>query len=111
MTGTLICNYICSQKAKLGTLPKNGALVSTIVSSEMTKAIAKKYNLAYFDVLTGFKYIGEKIKEFEQTGNTSMYLVLKKVMVAFLVHTQEIRTQLLPHFLFAKWQHTISQEV
>ena len=67
MTGTLICNYICSQKAKLGTLPKNGALVSTIVSSEMTKAIAKKYNLAYFDVLTGFKYIGEKIKEFEQT--------------------------------------------
>lgn len=68
MTGTLICNYICSQKANLGTLPKNGALVSTIVSSEMTKAIAKKYNLAYFDVLTGFKYIGEKIKEFEQTG-------------------------------------------
>ena len=68
MTGTLICNYICSQKAKLGTLPKNGALVSTIVSSEMTKAIAKEYNLAYFDVLTGFKYIGEKIKEFEQTG-------------------------------------------
>ena len=68
MTGTLICNYICSQKAKLGTLPKNGALVSTIVSSEMTKAIAKKYNLAYFDVLTVFKYIGEKIKEFEQTG-------------------------------------------
>lgn len=68
MTGTLICNYICSQKAKLGTLPKNGALVSTIVSSEMTKAIAEKYNLAYFDVLTGFKYIGEKIKEFEQTG-------------------------------------------
>ena len=62
MTGTLICNYICSQKAKLGTLP-------TIVSSEMTKAIAKKYNLAYFDVLTGFKYIGEKIKEFEQTGD------------------------------------------
>lgn len=69
MTGTLICNYICSQKAKLCTLPKNGALVSTIVSSEMTKAIAKKYNLAYFDVLTGFKYIGEKIKEFEQTGD------------------------------------------
>ena len=69
MTGTLICNYICSQKAKLGTLPKNGALVSTIVSSEMTKAIAKKYNLANFDVLTGFKYIGEKIKEFEQTGD------------------------------------------
>ena len=69
MTGTLICNYICSQKAKLGTLPKNGSLVSTIVSSEMTKAIAKKYNLAYFDVLTGFKYIGEKIKEFEQTGD------------------------------------------
>ncbi len=46
----------------------------------MTKAIAKKYNLAYFDVLTGFKYIGEKIKEFETDWRLPvMYSVLKKV--------------------------------
>jgi phosphoglucomutase len=69
MTGTLICEYILSQKKASARLPKNGAVVSTIVSSDMTKAIAKEYGMAYFDVLTGFKYIGEKIKQFEQTGS------------------------------------------
>ncbi len=69
MTGTLICEYICSQKKAAGTLPANGAIVSTIVSTDMTKAIAKEYGLAYFDVLTGFKYIGQKIKEFEADGS------------------------------------------
>lgn len=69
MTGVLIADYILSQRQKAGTLPKNGALISTIVSSDMTKAIAKYYNMDYYEVLTGFKYIGEKIKEFEQTGS------------------------------------------
>lgn len=73
MTGTLICEYICSQKKALGKLPANGAIVSTIVSSDLTKEIAKEYSLAYFDVLTGFKYIGQKIKEFE-TDNSHSYV-------------------------------------
>ncbi len=68
-TGTLLCEYICSRKKELGTLPKNGAIVSTIVSTELTKAIAKEYGLTYYDVLTGFKYIGEKIKGFEQNND------------------------------------------
>lgn len=68
MTGTLICEYILSQKKAIGKLPANGAVVSTIVSSDMTKAIAKEYGMTYYDVLTGFKYIGDKIKMFEQTG-------------------------------------------
>lgn len=69
MTGVLLADYILSQKKANETLPKNGALVSTIVSTNMTQAIAKYYDVAIYEVLTGFKYIGEKIKEFEQTGS------------------------------------------
>ena len=69
MTGSLLCEYILSQKKANGTLPANGAVVSTIVSTDMTKAICKEYGMKYFDVLTGFKYIGEKIKEFEADGS------------------------------------------
>lgn len=73
MTGVLICDYILSQKKLSGTLPENGAIVSTIVSTDMTKAIAKHFNVDLYEVLTGFKYIGEKIKEFENT-NSNTYL-------------------------------------
>ncbi len=66
MTGVLLCEYVLSQKKAKGELPENAAVVSTIVSSNMTKQIAKAYNTKYFEVLTGFKYIGEKIKMFEQ---------------------------------------------
>lgn len=69
MTGSLLCEYILSQKKEAGTLPSNGAVVSTIVSTDMTKAICAEYGMKYFDVLTGFKYIGEKIKEFEADGS------------------------------------------
>jgi phosphoglucomutase len=69
MTGALLCEYILSQKAAKGELPKNGAVVSTIVSTDLTKAICANYGVKYFDVLTGFKYIGEKIKEFEANGD------------------------------------------
>ena len=69
MTGALLCEYILSQKKANGTLPVNGAVVSTIVSTDMTKAICTEYGMKYFDVLTGFKYIGEKIKEFEADGS------------------------------------------
>ena len=68
MTGTLIVNYILSQKKANGTLPSDAAVVSTIVSTKITREITKTYGAAYFDVLTGFKYIGEKIKEFEASG-------------------------------------------
>lgn len=71
MTGVLLTDYILSQKKASGTLPENGAVISTIVSTNMTKSIAEKYNVDYFEVLTGFKYIGEKIKQFEQTGSNN----------------------------------------
>lgn len=73
MTGILLTEYILSQKKENGTLPENGAIISTIVSTDMTKQIAQNYNIDYFEVLTGFKYIGEKIKEFESTGS-NIYL-------------------------------------
>lgn len=71
MSGMLIAEYILSQKKEKGTLPSNGALITTIVSTDLAKAIGKKYNLTVFEVLTGFKYIGEKIKEFEASHQYS----------------------------------------
>ena len=71
MTGTLLTHYILSHKKANGTLPDNAAVVSTIVSTKITREIAEKFGAAYFDVLTGFKYIGEKIKEFEESGSHS----------------------------------------
>ena len=68
MSGMLIAEYILSQKKEKGILPNNGALITTIVSTNLAKAIEKEYNLKLFEVLTGFKYIGEKIKEFEATN-------------------------------------------
>jgi phosphoglucomutase len=65
MSALLIAEYILSQKQKKGTLSKNGAIIKSIVSSTMAKAIAQEYNLKLIEVFTGFKYIGEKIKEFE----------------------------------------------
>ncbi|MCL2570764.1 MAG: phospho-sugar mutase [Defluviitaleaceae bacterium] len=71
MTGVLLTEYMLSERADL---PKNGAVISTIVSTNMTRAIAKAYDMDYFEVLTGFKYIGEMIKQFEETGNHTYIL-------------------------------------
>ena len=68
MTGVLLTEYLLSAKKAKGTLPKNGALIKTIVTTEMVRAVAKEYDVTLLEVLTGFKFIGEKIKEFEQTG-------------------------------------------
>lgn len=68
MSGLLIAEYQVSQKKQKGLLPKdtkNGALITTIVSSDMAHAMAKEYGLTVIEVLTGFKYIGEQIKLFE----------------------------------------------
>ncbi len=69
MSGLLIAEYVLSQKKEKGILPENGALVKTIVSSNMADAITKEYGITLIEVLTGFKYIGEQIKFFEQNHN------------------------------------------
>jgi len=68
MTGALLTNYVISQQKAKGILPANGAVVKTIVTTEMIRPIADEYGMKLFDVLTGFKYIGEKIKQFEESG-------------------------------------------
>ena len=67
MSALLIAEYLFSQRKEKGTLSKNGVLIKTIVSSNLADAIAKEYNLELMEVLTGFKYIGEQIKLFEET--------------------------------------------
>ena len=66
MSGLLIAEYELSTRKETGCLPKDGALVTTIVSSNMAEAIGKEYGIDVIEVLTGFKYIGEQIKFFEQ---------------------------------------------
>jgi phosphoglucomutase len=70
-TGALLLDYILTQKQSKGTLPTNGVVLKTIVTSEIGRKIAQAYNLPTFDVLTGFKFIAEKIKEYELTGEYS----------------------------------------
>ncbi len=66
MIGTLIAEYILREKRERGLLPKNAALVSTIVTTDMIKPICKRYGVQFIETLTGFKYIGEQIKFFER---------------------------------------------
>ena len=74
MSALFIAEYELSQKKEKGILPQNGAIITTIVSSNLTKAMAKEYNMKLFEVLTGFKWIGEKIKQFEQAGGNYEYV-------------------------------------
>ncbi|MFT8320941.1 MAG: phospho-sugar mutase [Bacillus sp. (in: firmicutes)] len=66
--GALMLEYLLLEKQEKGILPENGAVIKTIVTSEIGRTIAKAYGIPTIDTLTGFKFIGEKIKEFEQTG-------------------------------------------
>ena len=69
MSGLLIAEYELSQKKERNEIPANGVLIKTIVSSNLADSIAKYYNIELKEVLTGFKYIGEQIKNFEKTGD------------------------------------------
>ncbi len=71
MTGALLTEYVLGGRKEKGTLPKNAAMVKTIVTTEMVRAIAENYGVKLFDVLTGFKFIGEKIKQFEEDHSYS----------------------------------------
>jgi phosphoglucomutase len=68
-TGALLLDYILTQKKEKGTLPENGVVLKTIVTSEIGRKIAEAYQLETVDVLTGFKFIAEKINQYETEGN------------------------------------------
>ena len=67
-TAALVFDYICKTRKELGTLPKDGYMFTTNVSSTLPIAIAEKYGLKVEITLTGFKFIGEKAREMEETG-------------------------------------------
>ena len=69
MSGMLIAEYILRERTALGIMPENPTLVTTIVTTNMTFPMTKAYNVKLIEVLTGFKFIGEQIKIFEQNGN------------------------------------------
>lgn len=68
-TGALLLDYIITQKKEKGTLPKNGVVLKTIVTSEIGRKIAEANQLETVDVLTGFKFIAEKINQYEAAGD------------------------------------------
>jgi phosphoglucomutase len=68
MSGMLIAEYILRERLANGSMPKNPALVTTIVTTNMAHAVTKAYGVTEIDTLTGFKYIGEQIHIFEQNG-------------------------------------------
>ena len=78
MSGMLICEYILCERMATGTMPERPALVSTIVTTDMAKVIAKAYGVRFVEVLTGFKFIGEQIKFFEQTGSNNYVFGLEE---------------------------------
>lgn len=65
--GALLLDYILSQQSTQGNIPANGVVIKTIVTSEIGTAVASQYGLETLNTLTGFKFIGEKIKQFEET--------------------------------------------
>lgn len=67
-TGALLVEYILESRKNKGELPKNGVVIKTIVTTELATAAAKAYDVEIMNVLTGFKYIGEKMTEFEKTN-------------------------------------------
>ena len=77
-TGCLLLEYILRKEKENGTLAKNGAVVKTIVTTELVRSIADDYGVKTLDVLTGFKFIGEKIKEFKQNREYSFVFGLEE---------------------------------
>lgn len=73
--GVLLAKYLLSCKKEQGTLPENPAIIKTIVTTNLISAVAKEYNCEIYDLLTGFKYIGELITELEAKGEADRYIL------------------------------------
>jgi len=85
--GALLSDYIFSSKKNLGTMPKKPAFIKTIVTTNLQRKIADFYGATTFDVLTGFKYIGEKIREFETGSDGYDYLFGGEESYGYLIGT------------------------
>lgn len=78
MSGMLIAEYILRERTKTKTMPPNPVLISTIVTTNMAAQIANDYNVKFIETLTGFKFIGEQIKLFEQNGRYNFVFGLEE---------------------------------
>ncbi len=85
-TGALLVEYILRSKSEQGTLPKDGVVIKTIVTTELAAEIAKSYGIEIMNVFTGFKYIGEKMTEFDEKKNHT-YLIGFEESYGYLVGT------------------------
>lgn len=85
--GGMLTNYIIESQKAENKLKDNGVLIKTIVTSEFGADIAKSNNLEVMNVLTGFKFIGEKIKSFEENNNEKTYLFGYEESYGYLVGT------------------------
>ena len=68
MSGSLLCEYVLSQKKEKGLIPEDGQVIKSIVTTNLVDAVAAAYHVELVEVLTGFKYIGQQILKAEQTG-------------------------------------------
>jgi phosphoglucomutase len=73
-TGVLFADFLLREAKEAGELPENGVVIKSIVSTDMVAEIAADYGVEVLDVLTGFKFIGEKITEFEKSGEKEFIL-------------------------------------
>ena len=78
MSGMIIAEYLLRERAATQTMPANPALVTTIVTTNMTQPITQSYGVRLIEVLTGFKFIGEQIKLFEQSGSNNYVFGLEE---------------------------------
>ncbi len=78
MSGMLIAEYILRERCATKTMPENPALVKTIVTTNLADQMTKEYGVKLIEVLTGFKFIGEQIKLFEQTGSNNYVFGLEE---------------------------------
>lgn len=85
--GCMLTEYILSRKKAKGTLCENPAVVKTIVTTELIRAIAKEYNAEVFDLLTGFKYIGELIEQLKEKGEEDRYEIGLEESYGYLTGT------------------------
>lgn len=72
--GAMLLEYICSERTRQGTMPKNPITVKTIVTTDIIKKIAEKYGVELIEVLTGFKFIGEQIGILEKQGEEDRFI-------------------------------------
>jgi len=76
--GVLLADYIITARKEKSRLPADAAIITSIVSTQMTKAVCKDNNVKFFEVLTGFKFVGEKIRELEQTGEATFIFAFEE---------------------------------